>query len=213
MREQDGVLAAYENWAPTYDTMPNPTRDLDAQVLRKVLRGRLGGCALELGCGTGKNTLWLAEQVDRLIAVDFSAAMLQRAKQRVGREVEFHVGDIRNEWPAASASLNAVVGNLVLEHIEDLGSVYSEAARVLRDDGWFFLSELHPFRQYGGSGARYSTDAGEIRVPVYTHHIAEYIGAGLQRGFELVECGEWFTTADKHEDKAPRLLTLLWRKK
>ena len=140
MREQDGMLAAYENWASTYDTMPNPTRDLDAQVLRKVLRCRLAGCALELGCGTGKNTLWLAEQVDRLIAVDFSAAMLQRAKQRVGREVEFHVGDIRNEWPAASASLNAVVGNLVLEHIEDLGSSLPRSrARAARR--WVVLSQ------------------------------------------------------------------------
>jgi ubiquinone/menaquinone biosynthesis C-methylase UbiE len=58
--DNDAVCAAYEGWAATYDQMTNPPRDLDAEVLRKIMEGRVGGRVLELGCGTGKNTVWLA---------------------------------------------------------------------------------------------------------------------------------------------------------
>ena len=45
----DGVRVGYEGWAATYDEMVNPTRDLDAQVLRQVMEAYVGGRVLELG--------------------------------------------------------------------------------------------------------------------------------------------------------------------
>ena len=74
-----------------------------------------------------------------------------------------------------------------------------------------FLSEFHPFRQYRGSGARYLSDEGEVKVPAYVHHMSEFISGGLEHGLELVECGEWFSTGAEEQGKLPRLLTLLWR--
>ena len=54
------VRDAYERWARTYDTMVNVTRDLDEECLRKAFYGQALGEVLELGCGTWKNTKWLA---------------------------------------------------------------------------------------------------------------------------------------------------------
>ena len=54
------VQAAYSHWSTSYDSVANPTRDLDQQVMRRLLDGKRFGHVLELGCGTGKNTPWLA---------------------------------------------------------------------------------------------------------------------------------------------------------
>lgn len=62
------------------------------------MEGRVGGRVLELGCGTGKNTGWLAERAERLVACDFSTAMMEKARERVAG-VEFYLCDIRGEWP------------------------------------------------------------------------------------------------------------------
>ena len=53
------VSAAYDRWSVQYDNDSNFTRDLDAQVLRNAPIQLGGRNVLELGCGTGKTTVWL----------------------------------------------------------------------------------------------------------------------------------------------------------
>jgi hypothetical protein len=53
---------AYNLWASQYDTDNNKTRDLEAQALRISLAGIPFNNCLEIGCGTGKNTVWLMEK-------------------------------------------------------------------------------------------------------------------------------------------------------
>ena len=82
-REED-VQAAYDRWAAVYDTDQNPTRDLNGAALR-CQPFELGGRAvLEVGCGTGLNTAWLAPRAARVVGVDFSQGMLARARHRIG---------------------------------------------------------------------------------------------------------------------------------
>lgn len=146
---------AYEHWARTYDTAENRTRDLDALVLRGTELPLSGARVIEFGAGTGKNTEYLAENAASVLALDFSPAMLERARARgLGEHVTFAEQDITQPWPAGDASADLVVGNLVLEHVEDLSPVYAEIGRVLKPGGILFISELHPDRQARGSQAR-----------------------------------------------------------
>lgn len=54
------IKNAYNNWAPQYDTNKNKTRDLDARVTYQVLKNYKFADIIELGCGTGKNTLFFS---------------------------------------------------------------------------------------------------------------------------------------------------------
>jgi len=54
------VQQAYSQWAQQYDTNDNKTRDLEGKALRECLAGMQANYCLEIGSGTGKNTLWLA---------------------------------------------------------------------------------------------------------------------------------------------------------
>lgn len=111
---------------------------------------------LEMGCGTGKNTVWLVSQANQVFSFDFSAGMLVIAKDKVQSEnVQCQKADLTKEWDVQNEFADLVTFNLVLEHVEDLGFVFSQAFQKLRKGGILFICELdislHPFKQYQGS--------------------------------------------------------------
>ena len=210
---ESDVARAYDRWAHQYDSDVNRTRDLDAHVLHTIGVRTNGRDVLELGCGTGKNTAWLAAEARTLVALDFSAGMLARARERVGSaHVRFVQHDIREPWPAADGTADLVVGNLVLEHVEDLTSVYDEAVRVLRSDGQLLFCELHPERQRRGGQAHFTDarDGALVVVPAFRHTVSELVNGGIAAGLRLTQLGEW--GEDGAAADPPRLVSLLFEK-
>ncbi len=208
----DEVATAYDVWAEVYDTQVNVTRDLDARILREQDSSLFQGDVLEVGCGTGKNTEWIASRARSLLALDASEMMLKRARERAGVErVRFVHHDLRKPWPARDSSHDTVTCNLVLEHIEDLSFVFSEARRVLRPGGSFFVCELHPFRQLQGRQAYFmNPETGTVQhIRSYLHDVSDYLSAALGSSFVLVRAQEW---RDDGEPKTavPRLLSMRW---
>jgi malonyl-CoA O-methyltransferase len=204
------IQASYDEWSTTYDDDANVTKELDAHVTRETLGQLEAQRVLELGCGTGKNTAYLAKRFPHITAVDFSSGMLARARERVAAgNVTFVAADITAGWPRDDASIDLATINLVLEHVADLRGVFHEAARVLRPGGHLFVCELHPFRQYLGSQARFER-AGEVkRIDAFLHHVSDYLSAANCAGFALVEFREWWH--DRYGPQIPRLVSFLFR--
>lgn len=135
------IQKAYDDWSSSYDTDENLTRDLDGQITRQLLANQRFNYILEIGCGTGKNTSFLAQIGARVQALDFSEGMIQKAREKVNAEnVRFAMADLTQRWPSEDGSHDLVVCNLVLEHIEDLSLVFSEAFRVLARGGRFLVN-------------------------------------------------------------------------
>jgi ubiquinone/menaquinone biosynthesis C-methylase UbiE len=202
---------AYAEWASTYDSDRNRTRDLDESVTRKLLGGLRVKSILEIGCGTGKNTLLFAQIGEQVKAVDFSEEMIAQARRKSSaHNVEFAVADITQRWPVDDASIDLISCNLVLEHIADLDHVFAEAARVLANDGRYFIGELHPFRQYQGTVANFTRESQSITIPAFVHHISDFLDAATASGLALVQLNEWWHSED--EGKPPRLVTFMFTK-
>lgn len=207
------ISEAYDRWSAQYDNDRNLTRDLDARVLRETGALNLQDKQiLEFGCGTGKNTVYLAQHARDVTAMDFSSGMLRVAKERVANDrVRFVQQDVRERWPVEDQSVDVVVGNLVLEHVQELSAVFAEAARVLRNGGQFFICELHPFRQWRGGQAHFTEQSsGEtVQVSAFIHTVGDYINSAIQQNFVLNEVGEWLED-DAPAGAYPRLLSLLF---
>jgi len=207
----NNVQQGYNRWANSYDAVENKTRDMDKMATQTVLKDILFSDVLELGCGTGKNTIWLAEKAKQLTAVDFSAEMIAKAKAKVASDnVHFMQTDITQPWPLDNDTFDLITCNLILEHIAHLEPVFAEARRVLKPDGKFYISELHPFKQYTGSKARFEQNNEQIILDCYVHHISDFFNSAVANGFCCIQLNEWF---DEEEKALPRLITFLFEKK
>ena len=205
------IQKRYNEWSQTYDTDRNLTRDLDQQVMRETLNNRHFDSILEIGCGTGKNTTFLSQAGARVHAMDFSEGMIEKAKEKVKAEnVRFSIADLTQRWPCEDQAYDLIVCNLVLEHIEDLSFIFSEAFRVLKKGGTFLINELHPFRQYEGKKAVFDHGEALTEIPAFVHHISEFVNAASNKGLTLAKLDERWHPED--ENKPPRIISFLFEK-
>lgn len=202
---------SYNAWANQYDTNENKTRDLEKIVAQKTLGNLNFKKILELGCGTGKNTEWLAKKTESLLAVDFSAGMLYRAKQKINSpNVTFQLADINKEWDIENNSCDLITCSLVLEHVQDLNFIYLQASSKLRSGGLFYICELHPYKQYNGTKARYTEGDETFELEVYIHNVSDFISPAFINNLHLLQLNEWFD--DVNNSGLPRLISFLFKK-
>ena len=142
-------------------------------------------------------------------AVDFSEEMLSIARRKVndGR-VQFLQADITKPWDFGTEKVDLVTCNLILEHVENIESIFQQCAFKLNNNGYFFISEYHPYRQYLGKQARFEKDGKLVLIPSFVHHVSEFLDAGKRNGFQLLELREWMDEEDG--DGVPRLVSMVF---
>jgi ubiquinone/menaquinone biosynthesis C-methylase UbiE len=114
-----------------------------ADMLLRALGPRAGAAVLEVGCGAGALTTELLRKLDResrILAVDGSAALIERARARVatehpGRRVFFRQHDPEVKLPFDDETQDLVVANLVLGDVAQPAAVLADLARVARPGG------------------------------------------------------------------------------
>ncbi len=205
------VRQAYNTWATQYDTNLNRTRDLEGIAIRTTLDTIPAEACLEIGCGTGKNTVWLAQKSKQVTAVDLSEEMMAKAKEKITTgNVKFIQADITADWAFATKLYDLVTFSLVLEHIEHLEPILGKAADALKPGGYIYIGELHPFKQYTGSKARFETAQGLHVVECYNHHISDFTQTAKKLNLIFADLNEYFDNDDRNG--IPRILTLLLQK-
>jgi trans-aconitate 2-methyltransferase len=132
--------------ATAYDRLPIPMTAWGEAVLERL---DLAGDerALDAGCGTGKVTAALMARLPHgsVVALDGSAAMIERARSRLGDlRVEYVVADLREPLPLA-APVDAVFSTATFHWIPDHEALFRNLAAVLRPGGQLVA-------QCGGAG-------------------------------------------------------------
>lgn len=108
----------------------------------------LGATVLDLGCGAGMDSLIAARRVGpsgKVIGVDFSEAMLSRAREGAAQSgagnVEFRQADAE-ELPLADDSIDVALVNGVFNLNPARDVIFRELTRVVRPGGEVYAAEI-----------------------------------------------------------------------
>ncbi len=107
-----------------------------------------GATVLDLGCGAGLDSLIAARRVGpngKVIGVDFSDAMLARARQGAKElkadNVDFYRSDSES-LPLENDSIDVALVNGIFNLNPDRDAIFRELARVVRTGGAVYTAEL-----------------------------------------------------------------------
>jgi ubiquinone/menaquinone biosynthesis C-methylase UbiE len=183
----------YDLWAHSYDEEDNPLIALETTLVRRLLGDVRGLTVADIGCGTGRHAIAMAEAGAKVIAVDFSMGMLAKARAKPGAAaVRFVHHDLTWGLPLASRTFDRVTCCLVLEHIVDLESVLGEMARICQPDGFVLISDLHPAMRLRGIQAQFADPATgqKIRPASVAHQLSDYVMAATRAGLRIDHMSE-----------------------
>jgi ubiquinone/menaquinone biosynthesis C-methylase UbiE len=178
----------YQHWAEVYDSDGNPMIALEDRLFPSMLPEVKGLLIADLGCGTGRQTLKLVSRGARVVALDFSDAMLNRATRTANSpHASFILADVVASIPLKSGVLDGAVCSLVLEHVEDLASILREMRRVCKANGFVLVSDIHPALAACGTAANFQDPkTGEKIFPRgYRHELTDYETAAASAGFRI----------------------------
>ena len=179
----------YARWAETYDQPGNPLISVEQPVVWSILESVPPQHTLDAGCGTGRHARHLADLGHRVIGVDGSPEMLEKARAVVP-EANFREGDLTS-IPLDPEAVDLAVCALALEHVEDLAAAIAELHRVVRPGGRVVLSDLHPAAIAAGGAAYFQDAAGASGVVRgYAHLHGEYLRAFATAGLQVRACLE-----------------------
>ena len=178
----DPRLAYFETLAPRWDaTGPDPAATRDrVRELAPRLRLRPGLDLIEVGCGTGQLTGWLVEQVrpGRVVAVDFSRAMLERARAR-GVAAEFREVDICAP-PSLAGAFDVALCFHAFPHFRDPAAALRHLRGLLKPTGRLLVVHLAGSAALNAFHARLGRAVAHDRLPPAAEWPALLQAAGLR---------------------------------
>ena len=161
---------------------------------------------VDLGCGTGRNTIKLIASTDvaQVVGLDASANMLAIARQRCeaylktlvaanhhAANLVLDVYDIlADEAPAPVPDIakeaDAVVSTLVLEHLP-LDVYLRAVSELLKPGALFLLTNMHPNMGARSQAGFLDPTTGEkIRPVSYAHNIEDVVNEASRLGLDVV---------------------------
>jgi len=140
-------MPRYDGIADWYDQCisndARPLTDLALATLGELLGPGHGRC-LDLGCGGGIAIPTIASLGWSVVGVDESAEQLRVATDRAGGIAEQLLRADAASMPFEDGSFDAVASMFLHTDVDDIASVFGEAARVLRSGGRLAYVGTHP---------------------------------------------------------------------
>jgi len=163
---RDAWNARYASKTLLWSAEPN-------RMFVEEVSGLTPGLALDLGCGEGRNAVWLAERGWTVRAVDLSDVAVEKSHEiatlrGVASGIDFEVADLRD---CAFAELGSDLVVMIYIHIpwSELAPVIARAAKAVAPGGTFLL--------IGHDQANLTEGFGGPQDPDYLYTADQVVGA------------------------------------
>lgn len=172
------------NWDERYkgepENRPWDSGEPDPELVEQFPRlGIKSGSALEIGCGTGTNAIWLANHGMKVLATDISPTAIDAARKKASEEgaksTEFVIHDICESSPLPPASADFVFDRGVFHVMskEQRPAFIKNVAEAMKPGAyWYCLA--------GSADESKPADRGPPRLTA-----AELLG-GIEEKFEVM---------------------------
>ncbi len=148
----DMVGRAWDEFADRWHQRYTDAGDLNRQyiidpTLLTVLGRVKGKRVLDAGCGNGYLCRLLAAKGAEVTGVDVSQRFIELAEQReagTASKIPYHVGSLCELSMFQDEAFDAIVSNIVLSDLQNLGQALRELHRVLTKGGKLVFSIMHP---------------------------------------------------------------------
>lgn len=126
-----------------YDILESPHPDMGK--VAKIFQQHKIAKVLDLGCGAGRNTLYLTEKkftVDGFDNAPTGLKILKNKLQQKGLSANLKIGDVYKPLPYRDNFFDALVSIQVIQHAKEINilKTIKEISRVVRPDGLIFIT-------------------------------------------------------------------------
>ena len=175
---------------------------LERPSLLSMLPDLEGQSVLDLGCGPGVYAEYLLSQGAAVTATDISPEMVEIVAEKFGGRVKSYVQDLSHGLPEESdKSYDLVICPLAIHYIEDLGQLFADVRRVLKDTGVFVFSTHHPMNDFQCSPSgnyfkreliieEWDTIGQPVEVQFYRRSLTDLFSAVSAAGLYVSELSE-----------------------
>ena len=212
--------ARYDEFAEWYEQWIGDAPPLIA-AHSDLLPAMTGERVLDVACGQGRMSRYLAQLGAEVTGVDIAAAMLDKARASGPGDISYVCADVTRHpawWDGRP--FDGCTCEMALMDIDDLASTLSAVTTVLRRGGWFVASIFHPCfpgsdkgrsswppgegyeREGWWTAADHNPDGVRLRVGATHRKLSTFLNALVDAGLEP----ERFV-----EPPAPVPTYLLWR--
>jgi len=154
--------AGYNLAADVYDENENYLNSFEQGELIPLLGALVGKKVLDVGAGTGRLSLPLANRGAHVTALDVSPKMLEIVKKKNSKIITV-VGDAES-FPFADSSFDIVTAAFLIVHLKDPTRFFDEVYRVLKDGGKFLVTNINQ-----KTPPQVKTKEGQIIIESFYH--------------------------------------------
>jgi len=181
-----------------------------ALMCYKLLQRSTAKKILELGCGHGRDCIFLASKGFEVKTFDYSKVAIdiltKHAKQN-HLQISARVHDARKGLPYSHGEFDAVYSHMFFSMhftVKELKFLFGEVRRILKDNGFHYLSVRSRKDRFYGKGNKVANNVYDVKGFVIRFFTKKEL-KGLMRGFRIMKIVE-------HEEE-PASLYLVFSKK
>lgn len=197
--DKDKVIYFYEEEAKIYDIERFSTThgrymdQLQKDIVLSMINSWKNKRILEVGCGTGRFTIEIANQGSIIVGLDPSIPMLKKVKEKAKDVATVGIIDLTNgsgyELPFKDFTFDGCVCINVINHLPNYDKMFKEVYRVLKPNGFFIMNFSNMFSLFLPVALLVNLTKRSVINDVYTQWstLSRMKRDLLNRGFETKE--------------------------